>query len=372
MQNLTQADLQGILEFLKKLYSSYSFEQISTLIISLLPVLISADAVCQSTLDFEKRSYQAISSISSAPYPEDLETVIFHNPAENPLIANYLKTGDSRAYKISDFLNQNQLHRLEGVYQSFLRPIGMEDQMGIVLQDNTPVNRNGFSQIKSVTAISAVREQNFSERDRVVLNLLHPHLLNAFQNVSVLTQMQQELIQLNQTIDQLGAVILNLDGQAQLMTHRAFQWLTQYFQPPSHQSRLPEDLQHWVQYQISLMTQSSELPPASLPLRLERDGKQLMIRVVCDPLNNQYLLLMQEQRIQSLSVELLELLGLTRREAEVLLWVAQDKSNAEIGSLLICSDATVKKHLEHIYQKLGVQTRMSAVMAAFRKLGMLS
>lgn len=60
----------------------------------------------------------------------------------------------------------------------------------------------------------------------------------------------------------------------------------------------------------------------------------------------------------------LEKLGLTPREAEVLLWVAQGKGNADIATILNTSDSTVKKHLEHIYQKLGVETRGAAGLCA--------
>jgi DNA-binding CsgD family transcriptional regulator len=55
-------------------------------------------------------------------------------------------------------------------------------------------------------------------------------------------------------------------------------------------------------------------------------------------------------------------LGLTRREAEVLTWVARGKSNAEIAAALFIAPGTVKKHLEHIYAKLGVRTRTEAVV----------
>lgn len=52
--------------------------------------------------------------------------------------------------------------------------------------------------------------------------------------------------------------------------------------------------------------------------------------------------------------------GLSPREAEVLAWVANGKTNAEIGTILRISSRTVGKHLERIYQKLGVETRMAA------------
>ncbi len=48
------------------------------------------------------------------------------------------------------------------------------------------------------------------------------------------------------------------------------------------------------------------------------------------------------------------------------------KTNPEIASLLHLSISTVRKHLEHIYSKLDVQTRAAAVVVAFKKLGVLS
>jgi DNA-binding CsgD family transcriptional regulator len=55
----------------------------------------------------------------------------------------------------------------------------------------------------------------------------------------------------------------------------------------------------------------------------------------------------------------------------VLFWIAQDKSNAAIAKVIGCSEGTVRKHLEHIHGKLGVQTRTAAVIVALEKLGLL-
>jgi DNA-binding NarL/FixJ family response regulator len=60
----------------------------------------------------------------------------------------------------------------------------------------------------------------------------------------------------------------------------------------------------------------------------------------------------------------LEKLGLSAREAEILLWVAQGKTNFEAGMILNISAATVKKHLENIYKKLGVEGRNAATLKA--------
>jgi len=60
----------------------------------------------------------------------------------------------------------------------------------------------------------------------------------------------------------------------------------------------------------------------------------------------------------------LEALGLSPREAEILFWVAQGKTNSEIGTILQISPATAKKHLENIYDKLGTENRASATLRA--------
>jgi DNA-binding NarL/FixJ family response regulator len=68
------------------------------------------------------------------------------------------------------------------------------------------------------------------------------------------------------------------------------------------------------------------------------------------------------------SAKPLEELGLTPREAEVLLWVAQGKSNGEIGSILGCAENTVKVHLSRIFEKLGFENRNSATVRALEVL----
>jgi DNA-binding CsgD family transcriptional regulator len=57
-------------------------------------------------------------------------------------------------------------------------------------------------------------------------------------------------------------------------------------------------------------------------------------------------------------------LGLTAREAEVLGWVARGSTNAQIAAALFISPQTVRKHLEHIFEKLGVRTRTAAAARA--------
>jgi DNA-binding NarL/FixJ family response regulator len=61
-------------------------------------------------------------------------------------------------------------------------------------------------------------------------------------------------------------------------------------------------------------------------------------------------------------------LDLTPRVAEVLLWIAQGKTNPEIGAILGISEATVKKHVLEIFAVLGVETRTAASLRALEVL----
>ncbi len=209
------------------------------------------------------------------------------------------------------------------------------------------------------------------------------------------------MTQFKQISDPIGAIILASDGQVQFMTQRAEQLLSQYSLPHAPHS-LPDPLHYWLKHQIAKLTYNSnvlssnlyevvfdriicsEVSPVatSIPnktnygnfvftLHIEQAGQQLIIRLIPDPTKEQYLLLLEEQKLPSFSIAALELLGLSKREAEVLFWVAKDKSNAGIARVLGCCEGTVRKHLEHLYKKLGVQTRTGAVMVALEKLGLL-
>ena len=69
------------------------------------------------------------------------------------------------------------------------------------------------------------------------------------------------------------------------------------------------------------------------------------------------------------SLLLMRTLDLTEREAELLYWVAQGKTLPEIAIILGAALKTVKKHLQRVYGKLGVETRASAAVRASEILG---
>jgi Response regulator containing a CheY-like receiver domain and an HTH DNA-binding domain len=61
-------------------------------------------------------------------------------------------------------------------------------------------------------------------------------------------------------------------------------------------------------------------------------------------------------------------LGLTRRATDTLLWLAQGKTNADTATILGITESTVKKHVQEIFEKLGVETRGAATVRALEVL----
>ena len=68
------------------------------------------------------------------------------------------------------------------------------------------------------------------------------------------------------------------------------------------------------------------------------------------------------------SFEPLPQLGLTPRAAETLLWLAQGKTNSDIATILGITESTVKKYVQEMFDKLGVETRGAAIVRALEVL----
>jgi DNA-binding NarL/FixJ family response regulator len=117
-------------------------------------------------------------------------------------------------------------------------------------------------------------------------------------------------------------------------------------------TRLAEDLLH---------KHHPERPAGMLPAQFT-DG--LVVRRFDETGRNDLIMLVLEERGSPPGPGALIPLGLTPREAEVLYWIAQGKSNPDIATILGANVRTVHKHVEKIFQKLGVETRNAATLAA--------
>ncbi|MBX2881379.1 MAG: response regulator [Granulosicoccus sp.] len=84
--------------------------------------------------------------------------------------------------------------------------------------------------------------------------------------------------------------------------------------------------------------------------------------------NQQYLMRVRDHGENTTRSVIKDYFELTGREADVLLWLVNGKSNKEIGEILSISPRTVNKYLDHVYVKLGVENRTAAAMVTMRRI----
>lgn len=159
-------------------------------------------------------------------------------------------------------------------------------------------------------------------------------------------QTAQLLANTRTAIDSTGHAVAAFDDQYTI------NWATpqaqRLLQPLMDENdRLPLPIRQWLQG-------SSEQPYA-----LWHNGERLQFSLL-EP----GLLLIQRHTALPEPEALARVLQLTTREAEVLYWVILGKTNRETGEILEISPRTVNKHLEHVFEKLGVETRTAAASKA--------
>ena len=116
----------------------------------------------------------------------------------------------------------------------------------------------------------------------------------------------------------------------------------------------------WFREQEATVGRLNTPHPPRKPLVVEREGRRLIVRHLCEA--EHCCLLMYERQVPLPRV--LEPLGLTRRQTEVLFWAAQGRTNQEIGRILAVAPRTVEAYLSDVYKKLGVENRFAAIRCA--------
>jgi DNA-binding CsgD family transcriptional regulator len=252
---------------------------------------------------------------------------------EHPLCLRQLER-DVTAIKLSDFLTRRELHRT-WAYDFGFAPFDIEYQLEVSIP--SPLGHT-----KTFLFNRSGDCRDFTERDRLVLDLLRPHLARLWDAARRRRLLSSALAELDRVDEHSGrgVILLGLGGEVEFASAPARRLLHEFF-PGANADRLPIALEQWLE--SGVMNQ----------LVSRHGARQLFVN------RTDNALLLEERPDQG---------RLTTREREVLAWVAQGKTNAEIAHLLWLAPSTVRKHLENVYAKLGVNTRTAAVA---RFLGLL-
>ena len=350
MRHLRGFETRSLLDFLRRIYTAGDLDGLRRQLTRSLTAVVPADVTTYFEIDRRKRRLAVINHPGDATGVAE-EEAFARSMHQSPLFASY-RRGMGSAVKISDFLTRQQFQRLR-LYDEFFRPVGMDHQIAKGLPGPAGL----------VTGVALLRRRrDFDESHRLLLNLLRPHLNDAYRCARVLTDTREELDLLRHGLDRSdrGLIVVDANGRVRLMSARARDWVTAYF-GRMRNDELPDALRRWIDYDEALLRGAGMLVTPRAPLIAEREGRRLDIRMVFE--GDHRLLLLDEHRTIRPATEL-ERLGLSRRQAEVLSWIAEGKTNADIATILGTAQRTVEKHVEHILRRLGVETRTAAAARA--------
>jgi DNA-binding CsgD family transcriptional regulator len=183
------------------------------------------------------------------------------------------------------------------------------------------------------------RGRDFTERDRLILDLLQPHFGRLWRTAQTRRRLHAALAALKSGSEQdpRGLIVLAPDGRIDVATPSACRLIREHF-GAAPKGELPPALAQWVESSSPTLTRRV----ADCRLTVHRSGDTLLLE------------------------ELRDELGLTPRERQILAWVARGKTNPEIAQTLWIAPTTVRRHLENIYAKLGVHTRTAAATRLLR------
>jgi len=147
-------------------------------------------------------------------------------------------------------------------------------------------------------------------------------------------------------------------GRIVWQTPLARQWMQKYFTLPDSPAGAdtPAPLAAWL------------AGGATVPLTITRGAARLVFTVADGGGGEQWMVVLREESDSARVQALMALFKLTQRESEVLHWVMMGKTNRDIGDILGTSPRTVNKHLEHVFHKLGVETRTAAAALALNRM----
>ncbi|HKP41460.1 helix-turn-helix transcriptional regulator [Mycobacterium sp.] len=346
MGNLTHDDLAAVLDVTLRAYSFDGLASFRAGILTELRRLVPGDVVGYNDLDLATGRALIVFDPPDAAIA-DLQPRFAATAHQHPGVVLH-QQGVYRPHFLSDLVSTRELHRLD-LYQEVYRPMQAEDQLYFHLTAPAMV----------AVAINRSR-RSFSQRDRDVIELIEPHLSRAWAQARQRDYANAVIKAQEAGLQRADAAVLVLDPGGSLTTHSsvlARDLLAKYWPGEPHVDRLPEALADW------LHATNSDVPN-TLTIARGQDRLQVHALSVRSPADWRPLVL-HELRADGLpDVESLRNLGITDRQAQVLRLLTHGYSTQKIADELYLSPATIRKHLEHLYTRLGVESRAQAVALA--------
>ncbi len=343
---LSHRDYDACASAVARIYGATSLSAFPTVLLPLLLELVPADHVGYNDFDARENRYV----IHSHPHRPEIESLspqfgaCFHT---HPLIDHYQKA-DPLPTKISDVVSFRQFQEIP-LYQEYFRHVGTNHQMIFFLHSNKD-QRIGISLNRGGT--------DFSERDRSVLGFLSPHIARAYNNAQRMGELTSSLEQVGEGLGAMrrAVILTDTDGSIRWLSPLAREWLAEFFEDfAASPTFLPSALRTAV---VRVASTAAPGRPKVLEWHATARGCRLLVHCEKTRENSQVIALERERTVIAPATS--AALGLTGREAEILFWISESKTNPEIAMILKISPRTIHKHVEHLFAKLNVANRLEA------------
>lgn len=275
----------------------------------------------------------------------------------HPLVRFHSTHPGGPTQRVSDCLSPN-IFRNSALHADYYRRIGINFVMALPLRiDNANV----------ISVVFNRSHADFQDHERGVLDAIRRPLAAIYRNLIVREDAGVGLRRVTRLAADGGWQMLrvSLSGRILDASPAALGLLQRFFPEYGSTARgaLPAPLLTWF-----TRTRGWGLERPAMNARdhftVSRLGCRLSIHFVPDPESGAAgFLLMKNERLELQAADLARL-PLTQREREIVALVGTGKTNSEIATILSISARTVQKHLEHVFQKLGVETRTAAAVRA--------
>jgi len=337
---------------------AWSLESFASSGLDRLPRLVASEVTTLSICDLA-RGRRTVFSTPNRAFSAGERASFDAHFHEHPLVLYHSKTPGGVTHRISDSLSLSQFRRTP-LYNDYYRCVGLDHVMALPLY----VDRRFL-----VSFVFNRKRRDFDESERDALDVLRPQLAALFGQALSQERTRSLLAQLDSLAAPGGWSAIELDGERRVVrasdaTRERIAACWPHWRPHwkgGAGTRLPDALDRWLQERLE-GTENLAGAPASGSLTVGRSGKALRVRLVPNPASSGGSLLFVSLAVEADFPASAAGAALTPREREVLQWAAAGKTNAEIGAILDMSPRTVEKHFEHVFEKLGVETRMAAVM----------
>ncbi|HEX3911722.1 MAG TPA: LuxR C-terminal-related transcriptional regulator [Solirubrobacteraceae bacterium] len=331
-------DLRKVLDFVGEAHGAGDLEELRAYLPSGLGELVRTDYASYNEVGIDGTVHVAV---AIPEIPAELVVEWQRYAYQNPLATRVARTRDGRAYRFSDVAKREDLERLE-LFRGFYKTLGVPHQIAFTLPSPPHLT----------FALALSRGgRDFSDRDRDLLNLTRPHLIQAYRNVQARERAARLLEALRRGVDASRESIAIIDAGAISFASETAQ----------------EQLR-------ALGWQGDGTPPQLLlesgptgrlwdPLLVPSADGNLVIRRLPSG-SRESLVVVFEQPRSELSEVALRGLGLSPRESEVLRLLARGRTTQSIAGEMGISPRTVHKHTERIHAKLGTHDRAQAIATA--------